>query len=135
MSSAFPTSSDLNAALDSLGRATAAGLEQARGRVESVINPLSDAIADAITSALDDKDSGMTRKTTMTSRARDRVERNFASLRWSYIDGLRLPLQQPIVWDARLFVSLYSLGNVVVHEVGGMELLRVFLVGLIWLPV
>ncbi|MEW5308345.1 MAG: hypothetical protein WDW38_000314 [Sanguina aurantia] len=52
----------------------------------------------------------------MTSRARDRVERNFASLRWQYMDSLRLPLQQPPVWDARMLLTLANLGNVLVNQ-------------------
>lgn len=112
MSSGFPTASDLNAALSSLSRATAAGFERAQQAAQEFVDPL----ADAIVVVLDD--SGIAKRSTLTSRVRDRVERNLASRHWQ-ISEQRLPLQQPPEWDARLLFSLYSLGNVVVHQVGG----------------
>lgn len=106
---------DLKAALHSLSQATNEGLEQALDVVTGYVTPLSDTIHSAL------QDAGMVQPqpSSMTSRARERVERNFASLRWQYMDSLRLPLQQPPVWDARMLLTLANLGNVLVNQVHG----------------
>lgn len=105
---------DLKAALSNLSHATNEGLEQALDVVQGYVTPLSDTINSAL------QDIGIAQSpSSMTSRARDRVERNFASLRWQYMDSLRLPLQQPPVWDARMLLTLANLGNVLVNQVSG----------------
>lgn len=106
--------SDFDKALQQFLNDASLHIDKVKYLFHAVVTPPSD----AITSAL--QEVGVIKRTRGVSRARERLERTAASLRWRDTT-VRFPVLKPLGWDWRLFMSLYTLT-------------QQLQVGMLWIP-